>query len=368
MHIRNIRLFNFKNYGEETAEFAPGLNCVVGDNGAGKTNLLDAIHYLSLTRSAFSVIDKDQVRHEEEAFLIQGTFVRDGKPQEVRVGWQRSSGKTVLVDGSAYDRLSDHVGRFPVVLIAPDDTDLVREGSEPRRKFVDAILAQSDPRYLQDLIDYYKYLRQRNALLKLFGERRYFDRQQLEIYTLRLVELGERIHERRKEFTGAYAEIFREQYAWISEGRENTSIAYRSEASGGLAALMEERLEKDRLLERTTAGVHRDDYRFLINGHSLKKYGSQGQQKSFVIALKLTQFHYLSKLRGDQPVLLLDDIFDKLDPHRIAQLIRRILSKDTGQVFMTDARADRTRQILSEWSDKIQYYMIADGTIRKADE
>ncbi len=368
MHIRNIRLFNFKNYEEETAEFSPGLNCLVGDNGAGKTNLLDAIHYLSLTRSAFSSVDKDQPRHGEDVFLVQGILVREDKEYEVRVAWQRTTGKTVLVDGNPYERLSDHVGRFPVVLIAPDDTDLVREGSEVRRKFVDSILSQAEPVYLKDLIEYYKFLRQRNALLKMFGERRYFDRQQLDIYTGRMVELGERIHSRRREFIEEYVEIFREQYGWISENREDVSMAYRSEASGGLAALMEERLEKDRLLERTTAGVHRDDYRFQVNGHSLKKFGSQGQQKSYVIALKLTQFHYLSKLKGDQPLLLLDDIFDKLDPHRIRQLIHRILSRETGQVFITDARPDRTREILAAWKDNIQYFNIDSGTIRKTDE
>jgi DNA replication and repair protein RecF len=175
--------------------------------------------------------------------------------------------------------------------------------------------------------------------------------------------LGERIFSKRKEFVKRYTAIFSGQYEWISEGREETSISYKSEAEGGLQALMEERLEKDRMLERTTAGIHRDDYRFMIDGHSLKKYGSQGQQKSYVIALKLTQFHYLSELKGDLPVLLLDDIFDKLDGHRIQRLISRILEKETGQVFITDARPERTQAILKEWKDRIRYYLVKDGTI-----
>ncbi len=364
MHIKNIRLFNFKNYGEETAEFIPGLNCLVGNNGAGKTNLLDAIHYLSLTRSAFSGIDKEQIRHGEDAFLVQGTFVTENKSQEVRVVYQRSGGKQVMREGTLYERISEHIGKFPVVLITPDDTDLVREGSETRRKFFDAILSQADPSYLEDLIAYYKFLKQRNALLKLFGERRYFDRREIDIYTDSLVDLGERIHARRREFIARYVKIFREEYEWISEGKEAVSIEYRSEAGEGMKALMEERLEKDRLLERTTAGIHRDDYRFLTNQHSLKKYGSQGQQKSFVIALKLTQFHYLSELRKDRPVLLLDDIFDKLDRHRIERLIARILEDDAGQVFITDARPERTRRLLEAWEDRIRYFEIEGGKIK----
>jgi DNA replication and repair protein RecF len=363
MHIRNIRLFNFKNYDEETAEFSPGLNCIVGDNGAGKTNLLDAIHYLSLTRSAFSPIDKEQVRHGEHAFLIQGKFVLEDKEEEVRITYTHGPGKQVLVDGSSYERLSDHIGRYPVVMIAPDDTYLVREGSENRRRFFDSILCQADRQYMQDLMEYNKYLRQRNALLKMFNDRHYYNKEELELYTSRLITLGEKIHDSRLSFIKRYNAIFSEQYQWLSDDRETPAISYKSEASGGLQALMEERLEKDRILERTTAGIHRDDYRFLIDGHSLKKYGSQGQQKSFVIALKLTQFHYLSELRGDLPVLLLDDIFDKLDGNRIQRLISRILAEDAGQVFITDARPERTRKILEDWKEKIHYFIIKEGAI-----
>jgi DNA replication and repair protein RecF len=329
----------------------------VGPNGSGKTSLLDAIHYLCLTKSAFSVLDGQNIRHHQDFFLVDGTFMEDSKKHQITVSLKAGGRKTVLHDKKAYERISEHIGRFPVVLIAPDDTDLVRDSGETRRKFFDNMLSQIDHAYLDNLIGYNNVLKQRNGLLKQFYERNYFDKELLETYNVQLLPLGKLIHARRDAFMREFVPVFRNHYGYLSESREEVDLIYESE-------LFEENFEyefayatkRDLQLQRTTKGVHKDDFVFEIDRFALRKFGSQGQQKSFVIALKLAQFDAIQRAAGKKPLLLLDDIFDKLDDMRIHKLLEMI-SRDTfGQLFITDARPERTRQLLGQLSGEIRFH------------
>ena len=357
MFLQKINLLDFKNYEELNLQFSADLNCIVGPNGSGKTSLLDAIHYLCLTKSAFSVLDGQNIRHHQDFFLVDGTFMEDSKKHQITVSLKAGGRKTVLHDKKAYERISEHIGRFPVVLIAPDDTDLVRDSGETRRKFFDNMLSQIDHAYLDNLIGYNNVLKQRNGLLKQFYERNYFDKELLETYNVQLLPLGKLIHARRDAFMREFVPVFRNHYGYLSESREEVDLIYESE-------LFEENFEyefayatkRDLQLQRTTKGVHKDDFVFEIDRFALRKFGSQGQQKSFVIALKLAQFDAIQRAAGKKPLLLLDDIFDKLDDMRIHKLLEMI-SRDTfGQLFITDARPERTRQLLGQLSGEIRFH------------
>ncbi len=354
-----INLLNFKNYEELSLQFSAQLNCIVGPNGSGKTNLLDAIHYLCLTKSAFNAQDTQSIRHGSEFFLIDGTFQEEDKKHQITISMKVGGRKVVMYDKKAYERISEHIGRFPVVLIAPDDTDLVRDSGEIRRKFFDGMLSQIDHEYLDNLIQYNTILKQRNSLLKQFYERNYFDKELLETYNVLLLPLGYALHQRRKTFMEGFAPVFRQHYQYLSESREEVDLIYESE-------LFEENFEyefsyatrRDLQLQRTTKGVHKDDYVFEIDRYALRKFGSQGQQKSFVIALKLAQFDVIRQAKGQKPLLLLDDIFDKLDDMRISKLLEMI-SKDTfGQLFITDARPERTKQLFGQSSIEMAIFQM----------
>lgn len=357
MFLQKINLLDFKNYEELTLQFSADINCIAGPNGSGKTSLLDAIHYLCLTKSAFSLLDSQSIRHHQDFFLVDGTFLEGGKKHQISVSLKAGGRKTVMHDKKAYERISEHIGRFPVVLIAPDDTDLVRDSGETRRKFFDNMLSQVDHAYLDNLIGYNNVLKQRNSLLKQFYERNYFDKELLETYNVQLLPLGQLIHKRRDAFMKEFVPVFRSHYQYLSESREEVDLIYESE-------LFEENFEyefsyatkRDLQLQRTTKGVHKDDFVFEIDRFALRKFGSQGQQKSFVIALKLAQFDAIQAAAGKKPLLLLDDIFDKLDDMRIQKLLEMI-SRDTfGQLFITDARPERTRQLLGQLSGEILFH------------
>lgn len=349
MHLEKINLLNFKNYGELALSFSPQVNCIVGNNGSGKTNLLDAIHYLSLTKSAFSLTDSQSIRHEADFFMVDGRFYNDDKQYQVTCSLKNGQRKIVLLDKKPYERISEHIGRFPVVLIAPDDTDLVRESGEIRRKFFDGMMSQLDAGYLADLIQYNVVLKQRNSLLKQFFERHYYDKELLETYSMQLLDLGRKLHQKRDVFVQEYIPVFRNHYQNLTESREEADLIYESE-------LFEENFEyeffyetrRDLQAQRTTKGIHKDDYVFEINRFAVRKFGSQGQQKSFVIALKLAQFDIIHKYKQLKPLLLLDDIFDKLDELRIGKLLQMISEQTFGQLFLTDARPERTRKIFEQ--------------------
>jgi DNA replication and repair protein RecF len=354
MYLEKLNLLNFKNYEEASFSFCPQINCFVGENGSGKTNLLDAVYYLCISKSAFAANDAQSIRHGSDFFLVDGFFHLGDSPQEpgklfqITCALQKGQRKVVLSDKKPYEKLMEHIGRFPVVLIAPDDTDLVREGSEERRRFFDTMLSQIDHDYLGNLIQYNNLLKQRNSLLKLFADRHYSDDDMLDSYDAPLLDLAYLLFQRRRSFIDIFQPVFQKHYTYLSESREMVDLVYESElAEPSFTQDFRRSRSRDLHLQRTTKGAHKDDFIFEINCFPLKKFGSQGQQKSFVIALKLAQFEIIAHHKQFRPILLLDDIFDKLDDRRIAKLTQMIADDIFGQLFVTDARPERTELFFS---------------------
>lgn len=365
MHLEKLSLTNFKNYEDGRYGFGQQVNVVVGPNGSGKTNLLDAIYFLALSKSAFQSQDALSILHEADYFIIDGIFKEyDDRTVQITISLQRGQRKVLMADKKPYERVSEHIGRFPVVLVAPNDTDLVREHSEDRRHFFDGVLSQLDPDYLRDYLTYQQVLKQRNSLLKLFAERNQVDDDLLDTYDEPLLELGQKIHDRRQQFITDYLPSFQAHYAYLSDEREAVSILYESEVSNpDFATEFRHFRRRDTVLQRTTMGVHKDDYGFMIGARDagpvpLKKFGSQGQQKTFVIALKLAQFDQLEARKSSKPILLLDDIFDKLDDRRIGKLIDLMDRGAFGQLFITDARPERTRELLRHVQADVRFFEI----------
>ncbi len=394
MFLQKITLTNFKSYEFDTFEFSERVNCIVGENGSGKTNLLDAIYFLALTKSAFSNQDALSIHHEADFMMIDGVFQTGGveksreveelevekkkknktqttkslslnpqplalKSEQITCSLQRGQRKAVLCDKKAYEKIGEHIGKYPVVLIAPNDTDIIRDGSEERRKFFDGVLSQLDAEYLENLLQYNRLLLQRNSLLKQFAERNHVDIELLDIYSNPLVEVSLKLFERRKDFIEQYVPIFQEQYEYLSESREKVEVIYETEmADGTFEVEFKRNQSRDLAAQRTTKGAHKDDFVFEINGFALRKFGSQGQQKSFLIALKLAQFQLLAQEKKTSPLLLLDDVFDKLDDRRIEKLLQRVQNQDFGQLFITDARPERTKSLLDGLGLVAKYFEI----------
>ncbi len=359
LYLEKLQLSFFKNYEEGTFEFSPRLNCFVGENGSGKTNLLDAIYWLGLTKSAFQVQDVLSIQHHADFLMVDGTFRKGTKTIQITCSLQRGQRKVILSDKKPYERISDHIGEFPIVLVAPNDTDLVREGSEERRRFFDGVLSQLDSFYLQDLLQYNKTLAQRNSILKLFAERQQFDDVLLDTYDEALVGLANRIYERRQRFLVEFEPLVQRYYAFLGESREAITIKYESEVEDlSFREKFRQHRHRDLQLQRTLMGIHKDDFLFEMDEVALRKFGSQGQQKSFVLALKLAQFDCIAVEKEMKPLLLLDDIFDKLDDRRIQKLIQLIEENTFGQVFLTDARPERTEQLLKDLKGGAKFFRI----------
>ncbi len=356
MHLQKLQLTQFKNYEQAVFDFVDGINCLLGKNGIGKTNLLDAIYYLAFTKSAFNAVDKDNVKHAESFFSIKGSLVNEGKAVDILCAVQQGEKKLLKWSGKAYDRLSEHIGKVPLVMIAPQDTDLIRESSEIRRKFFDSLLCQIDHEYLDALMRYNHLLKQRNALLKQLQEHNAFDTTRLEPYDKLMVPLGLTISAKRKALIKDFVLDFATFYQEISDDSEQVAIEYKTEVTDNYSEELKSQYKKDFLQGRTNLGVHRDDFKFLIDGHALKKFGSQGQQKSFLIAMKLSQFVMLEKVIGKRPIILLDDIFDKLDDKRIAYLLKMVSDGRFGQIFLTDARPERTKIYLEGLQSEKKYF------------
>ena len=343
MYLQKLLLVSFKNYSQAEFIFTGKINCFVGNNGAGKTNLLDAIHYLSFCKSFFTSLDIQNIRHGDELFAIHGTFFKgDDTSDHVQCIQKKQQRKRFLINKNEYERLADHIGNFPLVMISPYDRDLINDGSELRRKYVDSVISQFDKFYLDDLIQYNKALFQRNALLKSFADQHYFDAAQIEIWDEQMILLGERIFSKRDEFLHQFNPVFQNYFRFLSHGSETVDIRYVSQLNGNkFRDVFKAALTRDRAAQYCTVGIHKDDLEFTLDGYPVKKFGSQGQQKSFVIAIKLAQFEYTRNIKGFKPILLLDDVFDKLDDLRVSQLIKLVSENSFGQVFITDTSRER---------------------------
>ena len=356
LYLEKLHLTHFKNYEDARFELSRQVNCIVGENGSGKTNLLDAVYVLALSKSAFQSQDALLIQHEADFMLVDGTFQKDQKAVQITCSLQRGQRKVLLTDKKPYERVSEHIGRFPVVLMAPNDTDLVREGSEERRRFVDGVLSQLDQLYLQDILRYNRILAQRNGLLKQFAERNYVDNDLLDSYDEPLLAAAQRIYQRRRLFLTQFVPLVQQHYGFLGESREQIEIRYETELDNPqFGADFRRQRPRDLQAQRSTQGVHKDDFVFEMDGVAIRKFGSQGQQKSFVMALKLAQFDLICIERELKPLLLLDDIFDKLDDRRIQKLIELIDNETFGQVFLTDARPERTRQLLQNVKAEVRF-------------
>ncbi|MCS5490831.1 DNA replication/repair protein RecF [Algoriphagus limi] len=364
MYLKSLELLQFKNHEKNRLDFSPQINSFTGLNGSGKTNILDGIHYLSLTKSAVQSSDSLNVQHEHDFFAIKGLFEINQKPLEVRCTFELGKKKQIWQNGKVLDKTSEHVGLIPLVLIAPDDTELIKGGSEGRRKFFDGLLSQMDKSYLSDLIRYHHFLKQRNALLKQFAETGRRDLTLLGSYDQEMIRLSQVLAKRRSELMSELAPMLQEHYKEISQGQEKVSVQYDTEAlREDFADYFLDLRKKDFITKNSNAGIHKDDYNFLIGKHPIRKIGSQGQQKSFIIALKLAQFQIFEQVKGEKPLLLLDDIFDKLDDSRIAQMMQLISKHTFGQIFLTDARPERSHSILTQLDSEVYFFGVENGKV-----
>ncbi|SEL85810.1 DNA replication and repair protein RecF [Aquimarina amphilecti] len=351
MILKSLSLINYKNFESENFNFDVKINCLVGHNGVGKTNILDAIYHLSFGKSYFNPITGQNIKHGTDFFVVEGLYEKSDREEKVIVSAKRSQKKVIKRNGKAYDTFSEHIGFLPLVIISPADRDLITDGSDTRRKFIDGVISQSDTAYLSTLLKYSKVVSQRNSLLKYFAANNTFDATTLEIYNQQLNELGSIIYQKRTTFLETFIPIFIERYEAISSGKESVSLRYQSKLSEySLLTLLEQSISKDRMLQYTSVGVHKDDLSFEIEGYPIKKFGSQGQQKSFLIALKLAQFDFIKKQSQVNPLLLLDDIFDKLDEKRVEHIIQLVDDQNFGQLFISDTHADRTESVVKKIS------------------
>lgn len=361
LQLDKIALVNFKNCREASINLHPTTNCIIGANGQGKTNLLDAIHYLSFCKSYFNPIDTQHIHFDEPFFLVQGYFSRMGEQEDLYCGLKRASRKQFKRNKKEYSRLAEHVGLFPVVMITPYDAALILDGSEVRRRFVDMVISQTDKQYLDALIRYNKILQQRNTCLK---QAHAVNTDLLEAFDVQLIPLNRRIHETRAAFMKEFLPFFSESYKQIAQGAEEVGLNYTSQLHETNAEnLYKKSRQKDLAARHSTAGIHKDDLEFLMNGHPLKKFGSQGQQKTFLLALKFAQYHYTAAKTGLLPILLLDDIFDKLDSTRVSSMLQLVNSERFGQVFLTDTDASKAPEILNALQVEHKIFDITQGNI-----
>ncbi len=359
MFLQKLSLVNYKNITQQVFDFEHKINCFVGDNGVGKTNVLDAIYYLSFAKSYFNSVAVQNIRHGEGFFMLEGAYKIDTREEVILCSLKKGQKKIVKRNGKAYEKFSEHIGKFPLVIVSPADRDLIVEGSDTRRKFIDSVISQQDQSYLKTLIAYNKIIVQRNALLKYFAANRTFDATNLAVYDDQLSHYGTEIYKRRKAFVKVFIPIFNERYKTITEGKESVDLVYKSQLeNASFSELSKESLEKDRVLQYTSAGIHKDDLSFQIDSFPIKKFGSQGQQKSYLIALKLAQFDFIKQQSKVTPLLLLDDIFDKLDEKRVSQLIALVNDEQFGQIFITDTHAERTEAVVKNSNKSYQMFQL----------
>ena len=359
MYLKQLTLTQYKNISSKTFDFSPKINCFIGDNGIGKSNIIDSIYHLAFGKSYFNPIAIQNIQHDKDFFVIEGRFEKMGKKEKIICSLKKGQKKIIKRNGKTYKKLSEHIGLIPSVIISPADSDLISDGSSARRKFMDGVIGQTDTVFLQDLLEYNKIISQRNALLKFFALNNTFDQATLDIYDDQLIKRSDSVYKKRLTFMKSFVPVFNYHYKNISEGKESISLEYVSQLhEKSHEELLKNSLSKDRILQHTTQGVHKDDINFLLGGQPIKKFGSQGQQKTFLVALKFAQFDFLKKQIGGPPILLLDDAFDKLDQKRVTQIVSLVDQDDFGQIFITDTHEQRTIDALGEIKSNYQIFKI----------
>lgn len=362
--LESIQIDNYKNLESIHLKLEKKFICFTGKNGTGKTNLMDSIHYTSLGKSYFSSNELQNIRFDQDFFHLKSIFHRKNEIFDISCGLIRGDKKVIRRNGESYSRFSEHVGEFPVVMITPYDIELIQNGSEERRRFLDILISQVNKNYLETLVIYVRILKQRNAHLKSLAMNRKPDKSLIEIYNDQLCEAAKPLFETRKEFISQFREMFRKYYAIISNSSESVNLEYISQLNeNDLKTLLVKNLHEDIRLERTGYGLHKDDLELTIDNRPVKKFGSQGQQKSFILALKLAEYEFIKIKKGYAPLLLLDDIFDKLDSQRIRRMIETISGNDFGQTFITDTDETRVRNFFSPFSNELEMYRIEKGRI-----
>lgn len=366
MHLKHLSIVNYKNIHQAELDLSPKINCFIGNNGVGKTNLLDSVYFLALSKSHSCSIDAQCINHDAEFFVLQGNYEDGDTETEIYCGLKRKSRKILKKNKKAYDKVADHIGTIPLVMVSPRDTNLIIGGSEERRKFIDGVISQYDHVYLANLLAYNHALQQRNSLIK--GET--IDDTLFDILEEQLSDYGNYIYKRRTEFIEKFTPIFQYFYNYISEEKEQVSFGYTSHLQGEytLEQLLKSHRDRDRLIGYTTKGIHRDDLEMQIEGYPIKNIGSQGQNKTYLIALKLAQFDFLSKLKGKLPMLLFDDIFDKLDAERVQQIIK-LMKEDNRfeQIFISDTNREHISDILKQTGSEYKIYTVDKGELTLAE-
>ena len=348
MYLKNIHLIDFKNFEALEFNLHQRINCFTGNNGAGKTNLLDAVHYLCMCKSYFNPIDSQNIQHGKDFFVVQGIFCSEENSDNVYCAVKRNTKKQFKINKNDYERLSDHIGLFPVVMISPYDSILITEGSEERRKFIDSVISQFDKSYLEGLIKYNKLLLQRNKLLKDIADKKMVEQDLFEVIDAQMIPLANDVYQKRLTFLQNLIPVFNTYYSEISNDIESVSIEYISQLHDhNFEELLVNCFSKDKALGYSTSGIHKDDLMFTLNSFPVKKVGSQGQQKTFLVALKLAEFSFITSKKGFKPILLLDDVFDKFDHSRVEKIIRLVADEKFGQIFITDTDITRLKTVLN---------------------
>ncbi|MBR2359406.1 MAG: DNA replication and repair protein RecF [Bacteroidaceae bacterium] len=364
MILKRLSILNYKNIRQAELEFSPKLNCFIGHNGMGKTNLLDAVYYLSFCKSSTNPIDSQIISHGEEFFVVQGFYEQeDGTPEEIYCGMKRGRKKQFKRNKKEYPRLADHIGFIPLVIVSPADSDLIAGGSEERRRFMDVVISQYDRTYLDALVRYNKALQQRNTLLKAEEEP---DPELLSVWEEMMAATGEFIFQRREEFIREFIPTFRRFYSIISQDSEEVSLSYTSHAQRGpLLDIIRQSRAKDRIVGYSLHGIHKDELEMKLGDYPIKREGSQGQNKTYLIALKLAQFDFLRRTGSrTTPILLLDDIFDKLDASRVEQIVKLVAGDSFGQIFITDTNRDHLDSILRTIDQPYTLFVVEDGEVK----
>ncbi len=366
MYIEEISIVNFKNLKDVKVDFSHRLNCFIGNNGAGKTNLLDAIYYLSFCKSFSNPVDQLNINHDENYFMLNGNYKRLGSKEIINCGYQKGQKKQVKRNSKVYKKLVDHIGLLPLVMITPSDVSLILGGSDERRKFMDGVISQYNQGYLEDLLKYNRALLQRNILLKQFASERFFDAELLAIWDEQLLEPGNRIHEERLKFVEKLIPVFQYYYSFVSQGNEVVGLTHQSDLhENSFEKLLKESQPKDRAVQYTSSGIHKDELVFTIDGYPIKKLGSQGQKKTYLAALKLAQFDFIKEISGMKPMLLLDDIFDKLDSLRVEQIVKVVSGEKFGQIFITDTNREHLDVIIKKMNADFRIFSVQSGTVEQ---